>query len=418
MSSIETQVIKFLASKENYYKYKEYAQTGVLLNETRQIVKDFEEYYTLNPSDADVNFTKFRLWYRMQKHPAWKTEKKELYDRILSEAETTDVDNVLKDRLLQLSFANDIASVCRKIKDGEGSSSINDVLKCVDDYNKAVNKTSADIFNIPVNADIVKDSIPTGGGLDWRLHELNQSVGPLYKSDHIMIGKRPESGGTSLMVSEMVYMLPQLPEGKKAIIFHNEEGAYKVSARILQCALDRTTADIIADVPKTNADFEAYCNGRSIELYHNPDMTVYDVERKLSSGDYALIGFNILEKVHGFSKQNDQEHARFAKVSAWARNLAVKYGVVFSIAQADYSAEGQKWMNQSQLMNSKTGVQGETDVLIMVGRDGDHANDDTRYISVVRNKKPVVPNGVMDPRYKYAQFETWFNHETGIYRSK
>ncbi len=415
MSSIETQVIKYLSSKENYYKYKDFAKTGVLLNETRTIIEDFNDWFKKYPDKNEIEWDNYRLWYRLERYPGWKTEKKELYDKIITEAEKQTVDDLVKEKLIEQYFANNIAGICRRVGDNDKKISLNDIRKLLDDYNKATATKGEDVYNVPVDANLVTSSLNTSGGLDWRLFELNSGVGPLYKSDHVMIGKRPESGGTSFMISEMTFMLPQLPEGKKAIIFHNEEGAYKIAARILQTALNINTGDIIADPVAVNTKFDTYSNGRAIEIYHNPDMSIYDVERKLQGGEYYLIGFNILEKVRGF-KDSEQEHARYARLSAWARNLAVQYGVVFSIAQADFSAEGSKYMNQSQLMNSKTGVQQETDVLIMIGRDADPAYEDTRFISIVRNKKPSVSG--MNPKLKYAKFETYFNHETGIYRSK
>jgi hypothetical protein len=65
--------------------------------------------------------------------------------------------------------------------------------------------------------------------------------------------------------------------------------------------------------------------------------------------------------------------------------------VVICIHQADASAEGVKWLNQSQLYGSKTGVQGEADVLIMIGATHEPGDENRRYISICKNKLPGGP---------------------------
>lgn len=410
--SIENKVLKFLSNKDNYITFKEHALKGVLLTESKALIDYMGDWFNDNPNAVDIDWDQFRIYVRFNKIANNKTETKELIDLRIVEIQKATTDSIIADSLREMAAVADVRLLCQKISVGEKGVSLDDILKTIELY-QGIPVVSQD-YLVPIDAGVISSAINTSAGLSWRLATLNKGVGPLHKSDFIMIGKRPETGGTSFMISEMVHMLPQLPSGKKAIIFHNEEGGEKVAARVIQSALDVTTVDILSDVNKINTDFKAYKGDHDIEIYHNSDMSTAEIERKLSTGDYALIGFNILEKIKGFNKE--EEHRRFAKLARWCRNLAIKYGVVFAIVQADFSAEGQMYLNQSQIFNSKTEVQQETDVLIMIGKSNEAGFEDTRYISVVRNKKPVIAG--MDARYKYAKFETWFNHETGIYTEK
>ena len=87
-----------------------------------------------------------------------------------------------------------------------------------------------------------------------------------------------------------------------------------------------------------------------------------------------------------------------------------------SIIQADGSAEGQRWLNQSQLYGSKTGVQGEIDVLLMIGKTEEPGHEEQRFIHVAKNKKPTT--GRMDPRVKHGKFIVDFDEERGRYNTR
>jgi len=46
-------------------------------------------------------------------------------------------------------------------------------------------------------------------GLEWRLEELNLSLGPVNKGDLVLVAARPEVGKTTFLTSEISYMLSQ-----------------------------------------------------------------------------------------------------------------------------------------------------------------------------------------------------------------
>ncbi len=113
-------------------------------------------------------------------------------------------------------------------------------------------------------------------------------------------------------------------------------------------------------------------------------MHIRDVERKLKSGDYGLIGINILSKVAGFKGKEDMD--KLEALGHWARILSDEYGPVFVVHQADGTAEGQKILDQSQLYKSKTALQQEIDFQIMIGKTHDLLEQQYRYINVVKRK--------------------------------
>ena len=113
-------------------------------------------------------------------------------------------------------------------------------------------------------------------------------------------------------------------------------------------------------------------------------MSVYDVETLVEKYDVGLLIFDQLWKVHGFEKDAGNEVTRQTMIFNWAREMAKKIAPVITVHQADGSAEGQKWIDMGQLYGSKTGVQGEADAIITIGRLPEEG--DKRYLYIPKNK--------------------------------
>jgi replicative DNA helicase len=93
-----------------------------------------------------------------------------------------------------------------------------------------------------------------------------------------------------------------------------------------------------------------------------------------------------------------------------ARELAVRLDIpVIVTVQMSADAEGVAYPSMSMLKDSKTGVQGATDVIITIGSDA-NSGTNLRFIGQTKNKL-IKPGSKL-----LAQFTADFNHQTGIFR--
>ena len=153
----------------------------------------------------------------------------------------------------------------------------------------------------------------------------------------------------------------------------------------MQSALGITTRQMF-EKPEKVRDVWAERMGRPDKfiLFDKADVSVHDVEMLFDKYDVGLIVFDQLWKVHGFEKEAGNEVTRQTMIFNWARELAKKFAPVITVHQADGSAEGVKWIDMSKLYGSKTGVQGEADAIITIGRLPEEGNK--RYLYVPKNK--------------------------------
>jgi hypothetical protein len=334
---------------------------------------------------------------------------------VLDLAGGMDPDPAIMERMFELATAIDIKDKIDAAIYKGGTTTLEEVGNLIDEYRKHTAAGGHDDLLAAFDLGDVFDSLSRTGGLRWRLEELNVSVGPICKSDFVIVGKRPEVGGTTFMTSEFTHMVGQLPEGAQAVIFNNEESRSKVYARLMQSALNRTVMDMAADPKVTLDDYAKFLGTRCIDVIHDTHLTTAKVEQVLKRKRYDLIGFNVLWKVKPYGSKLE-DYQRYEHVARWARSVADEHGPVVAIWQADASAEGVEWMDQSQLYGSKTGVQGEADVQVMIGKSNEPGLQDERYISIVKNKIPGSKGTI--PAMRHGRFIVDMDAERGRFKSR
>jgi len=149
---------------------------------------------------------------------------------------------------------------------------------------------------------------------------------------------------------------------------------------------------------------------------HGTGLTMSDVESVLRRREYKLIGFNVLWKIQGMAKRLEDTQ-KYERIAQWARSLADRFEApVLGVWQADTTAEGVAWLTQQQLYGSKTALQGEADVLLMIGKVHEPGKGDERYINVCKNKIPSSPG--TNPKLRHAQFTVDIDSERGRFLSR
>lgn len=407
--SPESELIRVVATRDAYDSFRPFIKDYVTLPDAWAVIEDMGEWYKANPSATELDWATFLAWSKVSMHSIWKPEKWLVYETIAKTAAAIPQPNpAIISRFRELDAAAQIRALADAALAKQGTASLDGIGPILDGYRSALAGAGPDEL-VTDDLDELLDQTIRVGGMEWRVEDLNQATGPLRQGDLVVVGARPEVGKTTFLCSELTYMLGQLPEGQNALIVNNEERGQKIKLRCISSALNMTLSDILSDPAKTKAAYAAFLAGRKIDLVSRPSVSVTDVERLCRKGNYGIIAFNVLDKMWGFADMEGVD--RSARLAAWARELADKYGVVFCLSQADATAEGQRTLDQSQLYGSKTKVQGEADVLIMIGKEA--VSGESRWLNVCKNKMPHGPR--VKPGLSHGQFEVKIDAERGRY---
>lgn len=417
MEHIDLDILKFLSKRDNNTKYNKFLTKNLCTKESYTILQDMVDFFDKHKDKQEID-KDFRLWFRLTKHPTWKAEQHEVYSTIITNILEREypATEVFTKHLSTLGLSQKLLDLAKKVEDGKAT--IGDVTKEIASLAKEASETASDGVS-PFFTGSITDVMTvrqTSGSLFWRLEDLNKSIGPIRKGDFVVVGKRPEVGGTSFLLSEMTYMLEQLPDGSKAIVFNNEEATDKVYIRTISTALGLTGMDIYNAPNKAEADYKLWLGNKEIRIANqNVSSNMEEILRVLGEDKYDIIGINVLLKVESVSNTSSAEdHDRLQQLGTAFRSIALSEGPVLAIVQADPSAQNVAYIPQDRIYKSKTAIQGEADALIMIGVE-EQSTEDQRYIHVAKNKMPPHPCTVAG--YKHLKSEVRFNPETGRFTS-
>ena len=409
VDNIDLDVLKVLSRRETYDTYKDVIHKGLCTKESWILVQDFGKYYKQYPT-VDTIDKDFSMWFRVQGHPGWKPEAHKAYESIITNVMAQPIPNsmVFVDQLNCLRFDAELQQSRDKLMSGKTNpSTIVETLDLMLDNNS----TKADGRAVLTLDDLAQHQ-RSDEGLYWRLEDLNKAIGPTRTGDVTIIAKRPEVGGTSFLCSEMSHMLEQMDTDGKAVLFNNEEAPDKVFTRMISASLNVDYRAMMSAPALHQQMYETWLDGRSWDLIHDTNMDISGIKSTLRDGHYGLIGINVLLKIGGTGKQED--HDKFEALGIELRKIAQEFGPVLAVVQADPSAEGMQYIPQDRIYKSKTALQGEADILIMIGMDN-NAGSDKRFIHVAKNKIPPAP--CCDLTLKHIRTECDFDVGTGRFMS-
>jgi hypothetical protein len=181
--------------------------------------------------------------------------------------------------------------------------------------------------------------------------------------------------------------------------------------RVVQSFFGVTNAEIGEDEEHYETVFKTMAGGKL--FITNDDSGLNSVDRLTALFDEhnpAIIVFDQLDKVHGFSHKIEREDLRIGKLYEWARDLAKKYGPVIAVSQADGSAEGMQWIEMNQLRGSKTDKIGEADAIVTIGKG---EAEYTRYLNIVKNK--LFGGPLSKECHRHGRFECTIRPEIARY---
>ena len=369
-----------------------------------------------------IDWSSFAVWFKTVKHSEYKKEKQDFYQEVFKRLGEKKLDKTLEREIvtsiISRGYATAIADKALKIADGSSKDSIESIEELVKEHDGEIGKVDK-IEGYIVSEDLheLAEHVVGGHGYNWRLPELNKSLGPLRKGDFIVIGARPDAGKTTMLASEATHIAPQMADDEHVVWFNNEEEGKKVKWRVIQAALGWTSLDMQAHIKEARDEYIRLLKRLDRVIIvdkKSPALHVNDIRSILDRYKPGLIIFDQLRKVHGYDKETN-EVMRLQHVFQFAREIAKEYAPVINVHQARGDAEGVRYIEMNQLHNSQTDIQGEADAILTIGRSHDMGFEKSRFLYVPKNKLAGGPSS--DESLRNGKFEVVIQPEIARFKS-
>ncbi|AKN21174.1 P-loop NTPase [Pectobacterium phage Peat1] len=252
----------------------------------------------------------------------------------------------------------------------------------------------ASYIDAPI-ADILND-FQGDRGLKLVTQLLRSSVGGLQGGDSIAVAGRPDKGKTSLLAANLVNFAPQLAgmdwSGRPMLWLNNEGSGRRIIPRIYQAALKCTFAEMVA---KSNAgtlvqEYTEAMHGERILVKDMHGSTLGQIEQVIEELNPCVVVFDMLANFRMPGTGGGNKTDALEQMWQETREMAVRHAFV-AMPTVQISADGddQMYPPYSALKDSRTGIQGATDVILMMGALNSIEMDEVRGFSTPKNKRQM-----------------------------
>ena len=334
---------------------------------------------------------------------------KDVYTHLLAELEgntlNEDVLQLLLTRIKQQEIAEKLGIVSFEFS--EGKKTFEELVSVYESFDKVETVETSDY--VTDNLDELYEHTIGKRGLRWRLGSLNRTLGSLRKGDFGFLFARPETGKTTFLASEVSNFAEQTET--PIIWINNEEQGSKVMSRIMQASLGLTINQLMGDRHENQRRYYERTKG-NIRVRDDATIHKREIENLCHKSSPSLVVIDQIDKVKGFT--GDREDIKLGNIYQWARELAKEYCPIIGVCQADGTAEGVKWLNMGHVTSAKTSKQAEADFILGIGKSNEAGLENTRYISICKNK--LQGDEDTDPTRRHGYSEVVIQPEIARYR--
>ena len=399
---MDTLLLHALAQKQRHRTLKHVVPTGMISPDTQAMLAWYDAYYNAFPERDFIVVDELVSLIRLRAASA--SPDALAVTLRLAENLRRPVDEVamrgILGQLHELDLSGRAGALIAKYNNGEEVNLAYELNKLSQHAVRSMAQSAPDDYiDAPIH-EILQD-IDNDAGIKFRrIALLRDSIAGLSGGASIAIAARPDKGKTSFIASTITDWASQLPTvfgPDRPILWLNNEGSgRRIIPRVYQAALGLTLPEIIQLsncgelIPKYTAAVGGTADIVRVKDMHGASLA--QVEQVVEAVRPAVVVFDMLAN---FRMGGTAAGANKADVveQMWqaVREMAVQHDFI-ALSTVQISVEGGNMLYPpySALKDSKTGVQGATDIILMMGSMDNPAQQAIRGLSTPKNKFAVA----------------------------
>lgn len=395
---MDSLILSALATKQRFNSLKHVIPAGMLAPDTSAMLQWYGAYYSAFPERAEVDFDELQSLVRLRSGSASPESIQitlHLIDQLRKRPDDTALNGILG-QLYELDLSGRAAALIERYQRGDEVDLAYEMSRLSQQAVRSKASATPDDY-IRTGIDALLSEVSNDQGLKFRrIAALREHILGLSGGASIAIAARPDKGKTSFISSILTDFAPQVVQmygGERPILWLNNEGSGKrIIPRIYQAALGKDLNEIIS-MSNAGELVQAYTDaiGGIPDLIRVKDMhgaSLAQIEQVIEAQRPSIVvadmlgNFRLSSAAVGGNKADAVEQIW----QEW-RELMVRHDCI-GLATVQISVEGGNMLYPpySALKDSKTGIQGATDVILMMGSLDNPDAQTIRGLSSPKNK--------------------------------
>lgn len=374
----DTLILRALAHRLRYQQLLAHVPQDMLSPETRVMLQWFAVYFQTYPDHEFIQSQALESLVRLRSagaDPA-SLEVTVHYCRLLAKPIDDDALSGVLSTLTELDFAGRAATLISEYERGGEVDIIHELDMLTREAKKSrTNSRASDYIDTPITQILAE--VENDVGIKWHhIPLLNDHIGALQGGVSVAIGARPDKGKTSFVADTLTKWSPQCVDffgDHRPILWLNNEGkGTRIKPRLYQAALGMTMPEII-ELSHQGILEARYMDaiGAGLDYIRVKDIhgaSMAQIEQIIEDVNPCVVVLDMIANVRmGGAKGANKADIVEATWQQW-RELQVIHDFI-GLATVQISQEGgnQLYPSYSALKDSKTGIQGATDIILMLG---------------------------------------------------
>jgi hypothetical protein len=395
---MDSLILSALATKQRFNSLKHVIPAGMLAPDTSAMLQWYSAYYSAFPERAEVDFDELQSLVRLRSGSASPESIQitlHLIDQLRKRPDDTALNGILG-QLYELDLSGRAAALIERYQRGDEVDLAYEMSRLSQQAVRSKASATPDDY-IRTGIDALLSEVSNDQGLKFRrIAALRDHILGLSGGASIAIAARPDKGKTSFISSILTDFAPQVVQmygAERPILWLNNEGSGKrIIPRIYQAALGKDLNEIIS-MSNAGELVQAYTDaiGGIPDLIRVKDMhgaSLAQIEQVIEAQRPSIVvadmlgNFRLSSAAVGGNKADAVEQIW----QEW-RELMVRHDCI-GLATVQISVEGGNMLYPpySALKDSKTGIQGATDVILMMGSLDNPDAQTIRGLSSPKNK--------------------------------
>lgn len=406
-------ILKALEQRGRWQTLRHLVPVDMLVPDARALLAWYDVYFKTYTEQEELNHDNLLalIKTRVQLTQEQWIPLKLAVDRLRNFTDTEAIKGIVNN-LLERDLSGRAGALIAAYNEGKEVDLIYELTRLGERTKRSVESSNAGSFiDTDIATLLAEEELDYGLKLPTTL--LSESIKGLVGGATIAVGARPDKGKSSFLAAVLTHFAPQMDDyfeaGRPLLWLNNEGSGKRIIPRIYQAALKKTTTDII-QMAQAGTLVPAYTKAMRGDLHRIrvKDMhgaSLAQIEQVVEAMNPAVVVFDMVanfrlgSNVNGGNK-TDEIEAKWQTI----REMAVRHDFV-AIGTIQVSADGddQLFPPYSALKDSKTGVQGAVDIILMLGALNSPEMQTIRGLSTPKNKFAIAG------KQSYVQGEVVFD---------